>query len=134
VCLREEPGFRQTQKFNFFFFFREMVWRMLVDVKSGMWCRVLVSRYGELMGRVQQGGRGVSSWWKEIARLRDGSGEGEERGWFAEGVERRVGDGATTFFWSDPWLGGVPFCDRFKRLFNLSLHQSRTVAEMSELG
>jgi hypothetical protein len=79
-------------------------WRMLVD-KSGMWYRVLVSRYGESLGRVQTGGRGASSWWREIARIRDGTGEGEERGWFAEGVERRVGDGAETFFWSDTWLG-----------------------------
>ncbi|KAK2419086.1 hypothetical protein QL285_041219 [Trifolium repens] len=106
---------------------------MLVD-KSGLWYRVLVSRYGESLGRVQTGGREVSSWWREIARIRNGTGDDEERGWFAEGVERRVGDGAETFFWSNPWLGCVPFCVRFRRLYDLSLHRSCTVAEMSELG
>jgi hypothetical protein len=50
-----------------------------------------------------------------------GTGEGEERGWFGEGVERRVGDGAETLFWSDLWLGGMPFCIRFRRLYNLCL-------------
>jgi hypothetical protein len=103
-------------------------WRMLVD-KSDMWYR-----YGESVGRVRSGGRGVSSWWSEISRLRDGTGEGEEKGWFAEGVERMVGDGAEKLFWIDPWLGGVPFCVRFRRLYDLSLHRSCRVAEMSELG
>jgi hypothetical protein len=51
-----------------------------------------------------------------------------------EGVERRVGDGAKTLFLSDSWLGGVPFCVRSKRLYDLSLHRSCKVAEMSELG
>ncbi|MCI38432.1 hypothetical protein A2U01_0059660, partial [Trifolium medium] len=31
------------------------------------------------------------------------------RGWFAKDIERRVGNGVETLFWSDPWLGGVPF-------------------------
>jgi hypothetical protein len=76
---------------------------------------------------VPPGGRGVSSWWREISRLRDGTGDGKEREWFPEGVERRVGDGADTLFWSYPWLGGMPFCVRFMRLYDLSLHRSCTV-------
>jgi hypothetical protein len=39
-----------------------------------------------------------------------------------------------TFFWSDPWLGGVPLCVRYRRLFDLSLNRMSTVAEMSALG
>jgi hypothetical protein len=38
------------------------------------------------------GGRGSSSWWREITRIRDGVGV-EAVGWFAKGVERRVGNG-----------------------------------------
>jgi hypothetical protein len=85
-------GVRQMRKFNSALL-GKWCWRMLVD-KSGLWYEVLVSRYGELMGRVWTGAQRVSSWWREIARLRDGMGEGEERGWFADRVERRVGDGA----------------------------------------
>ncbi|GAU20017.1 hypothetical protein TSUD_273520 [Trifolium subterraneum] len=33
-------------------------------------------------------------------------------GWFRENVVKRVGSGAETFFWTDPWLGGSPLCER----------------------
>jgi len=39
-----------------------------------------------------------------------------------------------TLFWQDRWLGDVPLCRRFSRLFNLSLNKSSTVAEMFSLG
>jgi hypothetical protein len=45
-------------------------------------------------------------------RIRDGVG-GVGGDWFGESVTRRVGDGLDTFFWSDPWLGGAPLCERF---------------------
>jgi hypothetical protein len=64
------------------------------------------------------GGRSGSSWWREVSRIRDGVDEVVGRGWFAEGVERRVGSGVETFFWSDPWLGGVPLRERYPRLFD----------------
>jgi hypothetical protein len=107
---------------------------MNVYVVSDLWYQILVARYGESDGRVQLGGRGVSSWRREISRIRDGTGAGEGRGWFTEGLERRVGDGSETVFWSDSWLGGVPLSVRFWRLYDLTLHRSCTVAEMSALG
>jgi hypothetical protein len=106
---------------------------MLVE-KTGLWYRVLAFRYGEEAGRVKDGGRRGSSWWKEITRLRDGVSEATRRGWFAEGVERRVGNGEETLFWLDPWLGDVPLSVRYRRLFDLSLYRSSTVAAMSDLG
>jgi hypothetical protein len=56
------------------------------------------------------------------------------RGWFAEGVERQVGNGVESFFWRDPWLGEAPLSVRYMRLFDLSLFKSSTVAEMRDLG
>jgi hypothetical protein len=56
------------------------------------------------------------------------------RGWFEEGVERRVGSGTKTLFWSDPWLGGVSLSVRYQRLFDLFLYRPSTMAEMSALG
>ncbi|MCI43573.1 protein kinase, partial [Trifolium medium] len=53
---------------------------------------------------------------------------------FAKGIERRVGNGVETFFWSDPWLGGIPLSVRYRHLFDLSLNKSSTVAVMSDLG
>jgi len=45
----------------------------LVDRES-VWHRVLVARYGEVGGRVLAGGRGGSSWWRDISRIRNGVG------------------------------------------------------------
>ncbi|MCI17770.1 putative non-LTR retroelement reverse transcriptase related protein, partial [Trifolium medium] len=105
---------------------------MLVD-REGLWYRVLVARYGEERGRLREGRRRGSSWWREIVRIREGVGV-LGGGWFGESVSRRVGDGLDTFFWTDPWLGEISLRERFRRLFDLSEHQSSTVAEMSSLG
>lgn len=55
-------------------------------------------------------------------------------GWFQEGVSRLVGDGADTLFWHDLWLGAVPFRVRFRRLFDLAIDKSCTVAHMFSSG
>jgi hypothetical protein len=49
-------------------------------------------------------------------------------------VERREGDGSTTLFWHDRWLGDTPLCGRFDRLFGLALNKLSTVADMFTLG
>ncbi|GAU29128.1 hypothetical protein TSUD_58940 [Trifolium subterraneum] len=77
-------------------------------------------------------GRG-SSWWREIAKIRDGVG-GFGSGWFRESVVKRVGNGAETFFRTDPWVGGSPLCEWFGRLFDLAENKSCSVAEMFSLG
>ena len=46
----------------------------------------------------------------------------------------KVGTGTNTLFWQDRWLGDVPLCRHFSRLFDLSLNKSSTVAEMFSLG
>jgi hypothetical protein len=49
-------------------------------------------------------------------------------------VTRKVGDESDTLFWSDPWLGGIPLCERFGRLYDLAVSKSITVAKMYSLG
>ncbi|KAK2404810.1 hypothetical protein QL285_054116 [Trifolium repens] len=105
---------------------------MLVD-REGLWFRVLAARYGLEHGRLRAGGSRGSVWWRDVVRVRDGVG-GPRDGWFGESVTRKVGDGTNTLFWSDPWLGGVPLCERFGRLFDLAATRSSTVAEMYSLG
>ncbi|WJX73507.1 hypothetical protein P8452_57279 [Trifolium repens] len=91
------------------------------------------ARYWVKMGRLGDGGRGGSSWWRKIVRIREGvCGIGGD--WFGESVTRRVGDGSDTFFWSDPWLGGAPLCERFGRLYDLVENKSSIVAEMFSAG
>jgi len=56
-----------------------------------------VVRCGESDGRLEVGGRSVSNWWREIAKIRKGVGEGGG-GWFSDRVFRRVGNGRNTLF------------------------------------
>jgi hypothetical protein len=83
-------------------------------------------------GRIREGGRKGSSWWREISRIREGGDLGDR--WFEEHVSRRVGDGSDTFFWTDPWVEGILLCERFGRLFDLAETKRCTVAEMFSLG
>ncbi|MCH93561.1 cysteine-rich receptor-like protein kinase, partial [Trifolium medium] len=84
-------------------------------------------------GCLREGGRSGSSWWREIVRIRDGTGD-IGGGRFGECVSIKVGNGFDTFFWTDPWLDGTPWSERFRRLFDLTENKSSTVVEMFSLG
>ena len=74
-----------------------------------------MARYGKEDGRLADGGRSGSTWWKEVVKIRDGIGGGGD-GWFEGCVVRRVGDGADTLFLHDWWCDDAPFRVRFGRL------------------
>jgi len=74
-------------------------WRLLSD-KEGLWYRVLKARYGEMGGRIQEGGRNTSSWWWMLCHVREGVGMGVGI-WIDDNTRRVVGDGRNTFFWTD---------------------------------
>ncbi|GAU28132.1 hypothetical protein TSUD_295700 [Trifolium subterraneum] len=76
--------------------------------RDGLWYRVLAARYRVKRGRLRDGGRRGSTWWRELVRIREGSEFGGS--WFGEHVSKRVGDGSDTFFWTDPWVEGIPLC------------------------
>jgi hypothetical protein len=58
----------------------------------------------------------ASSWWKDIC----GINVREDGSWFANNISRVVGNGLPTRFWLDVWVGNIPLCDRFPRLFSIS--------------
>ncbi|CAJ2666781.1 unnamed protein product [Trifolium pratense] len=105
---------------------------MLVDRES-LWFRVLAGRYGVERGRLCDGGARGSTWWRELARIRDGGGE-VGGGWFSEHVSRKVGNRLDTFFWTDPWVDGTSLRERFGRLFDLAENKSASVADMFMQG
>jgi hypothetical protein len=90
--------------------------------REGFGYRVMVARYGEEAGRLE-GGRKNTGWCR-----------GDGGGCFADSVVRKVGDGVDTYFGYYRWLGGVPFCVRFNRLFELVENKSTSVASMYSLG
>lgn len=63
----------------------------------------------------------------------DGGG-GVGGSWFRDSVTKTVGNGKSTFFWTDPWIGGVALAVRFRRLFELSVNKYCTVEDMFGLG
>lgn len=66
-------------------------------------------------------------------KIRDGMGV-DEGSWFEEWVSRKVGNGASTYFWYDRWLGDVPLRTRFSRLFDLANNKLSMVADFLILG
>ena len=123
-------GVRKLREFNTALL-EKWCWRLLID-REGLWRRVLVARYGAEDGRLEDGGRSCSTWWREIVRIQDGVRGGER--WFSDCVRRRVGDGTKTLFWRDCWCGDAPFCVRFRRLYDLAENKAITVRNMFSLG
>jgi len=103
-------------------------WRMLVD-REGLWYRVLKARYGEEGGRLKEGGRNCSAWWRSLSRIREGVGEGVGS-WFENNIRRVIGDGKGTSFWYDIWVGEVMLKLKFPRLFALFVIKESSVEEM----
>jgi len=98
-----------------------------------LWYRVLKARYGEVGGRIKDGGNDASLWWRMICDVREGVGSGVGI-WFEDNIRRVVGNGKNTFFWTDNWLGGVPLKLKFSRLYELSVHKECSVEDMAKLG
>lgn len=40
--------------------------------------------------------------------------------WFDSNVHRKICNDVYTFFWTGRWIGEIPLCERFRRLFDLS--------------
>ncbi|PNX62744.1 cysteine-rich receptor-like protein kinase [Trifolium pratense] len=80
-----------------------------------MWFRVLAARYRVEGGRLRDGGRRGSLWWRERVSIKEG-GVGPGGKWFGDHVVRRVGDGSGTLFWTDLWMDETPLCERFRCL------------------
>jgi len=134
VCLPKEVrglGVRRLREFNIALL-GKWCWRMLVD-REGLWYRVLKARYGKEGGRLKDGDRESSVWWRMMTGIRQGVGLGVGD-WFGDNVRRVVGDGDRTFFWTDNWVGGVPLRVQFPRLFDLAVDKWVTVKEMENRG
>ncbi|AES89497.1 hypothetical protein MTR_4g076130 [Medicago truncatula] len=105
---------------------------MVVD-REGLWFRVLSARYGGVEGRLQPCGREGSVWWKDIASIRDGSSS-MLGSWFLDSLRLRLGNGVDTLLWLDRWVSDVPFCEKFRRLYDLSDNKLANVAQMFQWG
>ncbi|KAK2449803.1 hypothetical protein QL285_008959 [Trifolium repens] len=102
-------------------------WKLLLD-GDDMWTKVILAKYGEhAVGYanlvVDDFGAGASAWWRDICRV-DSDG-----GWFSHSVNKIVGNGNSTRFWKDVWVGEQSLGSMFPRLFGISLSKDITVGQ-----
>jgi len=134
ICLPKEDGglgVRRVGAFNVSLL-GKWCWRMQME-KEGLWYRVLKARYGEEGGRIREGGRQASIWWKTVRHIREGLGVGVGN-WFEDNVRRVVGDGRNTLFWYDNWIGNLPLKMKFSHLFDLAVDKLSLVRDMESRG
>jgi hypothetical protein len=84
-------------------------------------------------GRLQLGGGGGSVWWQQLNAIVEGVGL-LDGGWLHNNIVRVVGDGSSTLFWKDHWIGGNTLLVRFHRLFDPSENKLASAADMFYLG
>lgn len=49
-------------------------------------------------------------------------------------MTRWEGNGTYAFFWTDRWLGEIPLCNKFRRLFDFAEDKWVSVAAICDLG
>ncbi|GAU51627.1 hypothetical protein TSUD_140380 [Trifolium subterraneum] len=73
----------------------------------------------------------ASYWWKDICSL---DVVVESKNWLVDSLERRVGNGISTSFWSTKWIGEAPLSVVFPRLFSLSNQKEGKVKDFGEFA
>lgn len=53
--------------------------------------------------------------------------------WLKNEVVKEMGNGRRTSFWKDHWVGEMPLCDCFPRLYSISNQREEMVGEVSFL-
>ncbi|KAK2406893.1 beta-amyrin 11-oxidase [Trifolium repens] len=121
------------------------VWREVVKIQRNFFWgglsnrnRMCLVKWAEICKPKKDGSLGIkdlrlevneirshsSGWWRDICRLDRGIG------WFEQAATKRVGNGSTTRFWKEVWIGNQSLETRFPRLFGISTQKEALVSEM----
>jgi hypothetical protein len=106
-------------------------WRILQN-ESSLWREVVTARYGDCISfsadwSALQFPSNSSNWWKDLS---GGDSAEYSPNWVAGCLEKRIGTGQSTRFWLENWIGGSALCDRFLRLYSLSVHKEMMIGEL----
>ncbi|PNY12727.1 ribonuclease H [Trifolium pratense] len=105
-------------------------WRLLSEDES-IWKNVLRDKYGSgevgtvWMSRTLPSAK-VSPWWNDLMSIGMVVGVDHIHGMFF----KKIGNGGTTSFWHDSWLGPQPLKEVFPRFFLISVHKESSVLEV----
>jgi hypothetical protein len=69
----------------------------------------------------------LSAWWKDLRGIDSAA---ISLNWVSGVLERRVGNGVSTHFWLENWIGGSALCEKFPRLFSLSEQKEVSVSDV----
>nr|KYP40876.1 Putative ribonuclease H protein At1g65750 family [Cajanus cajan] len=118
VCKSKDEGglgIKDVRLFNWALL-GKWVWRCML-YPSTMWAKVLQGRYGriESFSKTSNVDRRDSWWWKDIVWVLQ-----QGNFWLDEKIDRCIGDGTSTRFWEDKWIGGLRLLDVFPRLYSFA--------------
>jgi hypothetical protein len=108
-------------------------WRWkLLSRDDELWKEVVIARYGvDVIGKKNLGVIDVtrlgSYWWKDLCLL------DKDSNWSCNAIGKKVGDGASTSFWNEKWIGEQTLRQRFPRLFGISLQKFDSINDMGNL-
>jgi hypothetical protein len=108
-------------------------WRWkLLSRDDELWKEVVIARYGvDVIGKKNLGVIDVtrlgSYWWKDLCLL------DKDSNWSCNAIGKKVGDGASTSFWNEKWIGEQTLRQRFPRLFGISLQKVDSINDMGNL-
>ncbi|GKD87974.1 putative RNA-directed DNA polymerase, eukaryota, reverse transcriptase zinc-binding domain protein [Tanacetum coccineum] len=102
-------------------------WRFLNE-RDSLWCKVIHSIHGPHGGLLNASSiRCKSGPWYHIAKLKD---DFQDYGIDLPSLfKKKIGNGESTSFWLDKWLGGPPLCHIFPRLFRLEVNKECLVCD-----
>jgi hypothetical protein len=106
-------------------------WKLL-SRDDELWKDVVVARYGrDVMGKKCLGENDITSkgslWWKDICLL------DKDSGWFINAIGKKIGNGNSTSFWDEVWIGDQALRYRFPRLFGISLQRDEVIGRMGNM-
>jgi mannosylglycoprotein endo-beta-mannosidase len=100
--------------------------------ETTLWKEVLMAKYGnQIVNNVILTNVAIPSfatlWWKDVCHLEMGVGPTIS---LEEVIVRKLGNGMLIRFWKDIWIGEIPLCSLFPRLFSLSEQKEICVGEL----
>ncbi|KAL9677221.1 hypothetical protein QQ045_005449 [Rhodiola kirilowii] len=107
-------------------------WWKLVIGKGGLWRKMVLEKYDirrpHAPNEASIHPKKLSKSWNDILNIVQGNSEVALA--FKEGLKFKLGNGNSTSFWHDVWLGDIPIKGQYPKLFLLAVDKKASVREM----
>jgi hypothetical protein len=106
-------------------------WKLLIR-DDDLWKDVVVARYGtDVLGKKNLGELDItrvgSMWWRDICTL------DKDSRWFTNVIAKKIGNGNSTSFWNEVWIGNQSLRHMFPRLFGISMQKDEVIGRMGRV-